>query len=80
MEEARLPSRYTGFDTVIGKRNSSLINDMMASGGEGTSWSEERIKWPIEQYSPPPAIPFKVIDVYYIYVTLINIHLAKSAI
>ena len=50
------------------------------SGGEGTSWSEERIKWPIEQYSPPPAIPFKVIDVYYIYVTLINIHLAKSAI
>ena len=54
VEEARLPSRYTGFDTVIGKRNSSLINDMMASGGEGTSWSEERIKWPIEQYSPPP--------------------------
>ena len=53
VEEARLPSRYTGFDTVIGKRNSSLINDMMASGGEGTSWSEERIKWPIEQYSPP---------------------------
>ena len=76
MEEARLPSRYTGFDTVIGKRNSSLIKD----SSEGTSWSEERIKWPIEQYSPPPAIPFKVIDVYYIYVTLINIHLAKSAI
>ena len=85
VEEARLPSRYTGFDSVIGKKNSSLIKDMMApltrgSGGEGTSWSEERIKWPIEQYSPPPAIPFKVIDVYYIYVTLINIHLAKSAI
>ena len=45
VEEARLPSRYTGFDTVIGKRNSSLIKD----SSEGTSWSEERIKWPIEQ-------------------------------
>ena len=23
------------------------------SGGEGTGWLEERMKWPIEQYSPP---------------------------
>ena len=35
VEEARLPSRYTGFDSVIGKRNSSLIKDMMALLKEG---------------------------------------------
>ena len=23
------------------------------SGGEGTGWLEERMKWPIEQYSAP---------------------------
>ena len=76
--EARFPSRYTGFDSVKGKKNSSLIKGydgttQGGSGGEGTSWSEERIKWPIEQYFPPHALPFKVIDVYYIYVTLMNI-------
>ena len=54
MAEARLPSRYTGFDSVKGKKNSSLIKGydgttQGGSGGEGTSWSEERIKWPIEQ-------------------------------
>ena len=25
MEEARLPSRYTGFESVTGKKNSSVI-------------------------------------------------------
>ena len=35
VEEARLPSRYTGFDSVIGKRNSSLIKDMTALLKEG---------------------------------------------
>ena len=35
MEGARLSSRYTGFDTVIGKRNSSLIKDMTALLKEG---------------------------------------------
>ena len=37
MAEARLPSRYTGFDSVKGKKNSSLITDMMALLKEGVA-------------------------------------------
>ena len=47
------------------------------SGGEGTDWLQEMMKWPI---TVPPPIPFKTIDVFHIYVTLMNLHLAKSAV
>ena len=53
VEEARLPSRYTGFDSVTGKKNSSVIkgHDGTTHRREwrgGTGWLEERIKLPIE--------------------------------
>ena len=35
-EEARLPSRYTGFDSVTGKKNSSVIK-----GHDGTTHRRE---------------------------------------
>ena len=38
VEETRLPSRYTGFDSVTGKKNSSVIK-----GRDGTThWREWR--------------------------------------
>ena len=51
VEETRLPSRYTGFDSVTGKKNSQVIKG--GSGEEGTCWLQEWIKWPIEHYPPP---------------------------
>ena len=36
VEEARLPSRYTGFDSVTGKKNSSVIK-----GHDGTTHRRE---------------------------------------
>ena len=80
-----MPSRYTGFDSVTGKKNSSVIK-----GHDGTTHRREwrGRDWIVRREDevayrtvlpPPPAIPFKVIDVYYISVTLINLHLAKSA-
>ena len=79
VEEARLPSRYTGFDSVTGKKNSQVIKG--GSGEEGTCWLQEWIKWPIEHYPPPSSIPLKIITVYHNCGTLdlMNIHLAKSA-
>ena len=85
LAEGRLPSRYTGFDSVIGKKNSPVIK-----GHDGTTHRTEwrGRDWIVRREDevayrtilpPPPAIPFKVIDVYYISVTLINLHLAKSA-
>ena len=38
MEEARLPSRYTGFDSVTGKKNSSVIK---GHGHDGTTHRRE---------------------------------------
>ena len=37
-EEARLPSRYTGFDSVTGKKNSSVIK---GHGHDGTTHRRE---------------------------------------
>ena len=76
VEEARLPSRYTGFDSVTGKKNSSVIK---GHGHDGTTHRREwrGRDWLVRREDevayrtvlPPPAIPFKVIDVYYISVT-----------
>ena len=79
VEEARLPSRYTGFDSVTGKKNSSVIK---GHGHDGTTHRREwrGRDWLVRREDevayrtvlpPPPAIPFKVIDVYYISVTLL---------
>ena len=38
VEEARLPSRYTGFDSVTGKKNSSVIK---GHGHDGTTHRRE---------------------------------------
>ena len=79
VEEARLPSRYTAFDSVTGKKNSSVIK------GHGHDGTTHRREWRGRDWlvgredevayrtvlPPPPAIPFKVIDVYYISVTLL---------
>ena len=61
VEEARLPSRYTGFDSVTGKKNSPIIKGHgydgtthKGRGGEETCWLQEKIKWPIEHFSPTP--------------------------
>ena len=70
MEEARLPSRNTGFDSVTGKKNSSVIKGhghdgithSKEGGGEGTGWLQEWMNWPIERYPPSP-IPLKIINV-----------------
>ena len=39
VEEARLPSRYTGFDSVTGKKNSSVIK------GHGQDGTTHRREW-----------------------------------
>ena len=74
LAEGRLPSRYTGFDSVTGKKNSSVI-----TGHDGIThrrewwWRDWLVRREDEvayrTVLPPPAIPFKVIDVYYISVT-----------
>ena len=38
VEEAQLPSRYTGFDSVTGKKNSSVIK---GHGHDGTTHRKE---------------------------------------
>ena len=89
VEEARLPSRYTGFDSVTGKKNSSVIK---GHGHDGTThrreWGGRDLlvtrmdKVAYRTLPPPPTpIPLKIIDVYHNYGTLdlMNIHLAKSA-
>ena len=84
VEEARLPSRYTGFDSVTGKKNSPVT--------KGHDGSTQRKEWrgrdllitrdDEEAYnSAPPPIPFKIIvKCFHIYVILMNLHLAKSAV
>ena len=88
VEETRLPSRYTGFDSVTGKKNSSVIK---GHGHDGTTHRRERggkdllvtrmDKVAHKTLPPPCPIPLKIIDVYHNYGTLdlMNIHLAKSA-
>ena len=86
VEEARLPSRYTGFDSVTGKKNSPVIK-----GHDGTT---HRREWGGRDLlvtrmdkvayrtlpTPPSPISLKIITVYHNYGTLdlMNIHLAKS--
>ena len=84
MEETLLPSRYTGFDSVTGKKNSPVT--------KGHDGSTQRKEWrgrdllitrdDEEAYnSAPPPIPFKIIvKCFHIYVILMNLHLAKSAV
>ena len=84
VEEALLPSRYTGFDSVTGKKNSPVT--------KGHDGSTQRKEWrgrdllitrdDEEAYnSAPPPIPFKIIvKCFHIYVILMNLHLAKSAV
>ena len=90
VEEARLPSRYTGFDSVTGKKNSSVIK---GHGYDGTTHRRElggrdllvtrMDKVAYRTLLPPPLtpIPLKIIDVYHNYgsLDLMNIHLAESA-
>ena len=87
VEEARLPSRNTGFDSVTGKKNSPVIK-----GHDGTT---HRREWGGRDLlvtrmdkvayrtlpTPPSPISLKIITVYHNYGTLdlMNIHLAKSA-
>ena len=87
VEEARLPSRYTGFDSVTGKKNSPVIK-----GHDGTT---HRREWGGRDLlvtrmdkvayrtlpTPPSPISLKIITVYHNYGTLdlMNIHLAKYA-
>ena len=67
VEEARFPSRYTGFDSVTGKKNSSVIK---GHGHDGTThrreWGgrdwlvtkEDKVAY--RRVAPPPfPIPFK---------------------
>ena len=48
VEEARLPSRYTGFDSVTGKKNSSVIRGHDGSTQRkewrGSDWLQEMMK------------------------------------
>ena len=89
VEEARLPSRYAGFDSVTGKKNSSVIK---GPGHDGTTHRRERggrdllvirmDKVAYRTLPPPPSpISLKIIDVHHNYGTLdlMNTHLAKSA-
>ena len=87
VEEARLPSRYTGFDSVTGKKNSPVIK-----GHDGTT---HRREWGGRDLlvtrmdkmayrtlpTPPSPISLKIITVYHNCGTLnnMNIHLAESA-
>ena len=89
VEEARLPSRYTGFDSVTGKKNSSVIK---GHGHDGTThrreWGgrdllgarEDKVAY--RTLLPPPPIPLKIIELYHKYETLnlMNVHLAKSTV
>ena len=87
MEEARLPSRYTGFDSVTGKKNSPIIK---GHGHDGTTHKRE---WEgrdllvtredkVAYRTLPPPVPLKIIELYHKYETLdlMNVHLAKSIV
>ena len=87
MEEAKLPSRYTGFDSVTGKKNSPVIK-----GHDGTThrrewggrdWLVTRMDEVAYRTLPPPLSPIslKIITVYHNCWTLdiMNIHLGESA-
>ena len=86
MEETRLSSRYTGFDSVTGKKNSSVIK-----GHDGTTHKREwggrdllvtrEDKVAYRTLLPHP-VPLKIIDLYHNYETLdlMNVHLAKSTV
>ena len=68
LAEGRLPSRYTGFDSVIGKKNSSVIKEHDGTTHRrewrGRHWLVRREdEMAYRTVLPPPAIPFKVIDV-----------------
>ena len=81
-----MPSRYTGFDSVTGKKNSPVIK-----GHDGTThrrewrgrdWLVTRMDELAYRTLPPPSpILLKIINVYHNCGTLdlMNIHLAKSA-
>ena len=82
VEETRLPSRYTGFESVT-RKNSPVI--------KGHDGSTHRKEWrgrdllitrddEAAYNSTPPPIPFKIMDVFHIYVTLMNLHLVKSTV
>ena len=86
MEEARLPSRYTGFDSVTGKKNSQVIK-----GHDGITHRREwggrdllvtRMDELAYRTLPPSSspIPLKMINVHHNCGTLdlMNNYLAKS--
>ena len=87
VEEARLPSRYTEFDSVTGKKNSPVIkgHDGITHRREwrGRDWLVTRMDKVAYRTlpTPPSPISLKIITVYHNYGTLdlMNIHLAKSA-
>ena len=67
VEEARLPSRNTGFDSVTGKKNSPVIK-----GHDGTTHRREwggrdllvtRMDEVAYRTLPPSPIPLKIINV-----------------
>ena len=88
VEEARLPSRYTGFDSVTGKKNSPIIK---GHGYDGTTHKgrgggrdllvtrEDKVAY---RTLLPHPVPLKIIDLYHNYeaLDLMNVHLAKSTV
>ena len=86
VEEARFPSGYTGFDSVKGKKSSPVIK-----GHDGTThrrewWGRDWLvtkedKVAYRRVAPPSlSHTIQIINVYYIYVTLMNLNLANSAV
>ena len=88
VEEARLPSRYTGFDSVTGKKNSPIIK---GHGHDGTTHKREwggrdllgtrKDKVAYRTLLPHP-VPLKIIELYHNYeaLDLMNVHLANSTV
>ena len=88
VEEARLPSRYTGFDSVTGKKNSPITK---GHGHDGTTHKREwggrdllvtrEDKVAYRTLLPHP-VPLKIIELYHNYeaLDLMNVHLAKSTV
>ena len=88
VEEARLPSRYTGFDSVTGKKNSPMIK---GHGHDGTTHKREwggrdllgtREDKVASRTLLPHPVPLKIIELYHNYeaLDLVNVHLAKSTV
>ena len=86
VEETRLPSRYTGFDSVTGKKNSQVIKGHYGithrREWRGRDWLVTRMDKVAYRTLPPPSspIPLKMINVHHNCGTLdlMNNYLAKS--